>query len=62
MLDFWKDTSMLGDVNYKKHHANLSTPISTKSIGKWKNTLSEVDLSAVSGVLGSTATTYGYDV
>jgi len=41
MLDFWKKTSDLGDVNYGSHHANVKKPISTKSIGKWRNVLTE---------------------
>lgn len=41
MLDFWKNTSNLGDVNYGSHHANVKKPISTKSIGKWRENLTQ---------------------
>lgn len=41
MLDFWKETKSLGDVNYGKHHANIKKPLSSDSIGKWKKKLSE---------------------
>jgi len=40
LLDFWKNYEEMGDVKMRKHHKNLQNPLSTKSIGKWKNTLS----------------------
>ena len=40
MLDYWKQKDSLGDVKYRSHHENVGKPISTSSIGKWKNQLS----------------------
>ena len=47
MLDFWKETENLGDVNYAAHHKNIKSPISTASIGNWKDILSDKDLAIV---------------
>jgi protein-tyrosine sulfotransferase len=44
MLDFWKNFDNLGDTNKHEHHKNLSNPLSTDSIGKWKKSInSEVE-------------------
>ena len=62
MLDFWKRTSELGDVKYYEHHANLSSPLNTGSIGKWKEELSERDCRQIKNIVGSLAGAYGYDL
>lgn len=47
MLDFWQHTEDLGDVNYRAHHANIKSPISTDSIGKWKTVLTEEEAARI---------------
>ncbi|GGE02416.1 sulfotransferase family protein [Psychroflexus salis] len=39
MLEFWKTEVKLGDVEIHKHHKNISEPLNTNSIGKWKLSL-----------------------
>ncbi len=41
MLEFYKIKENLGDVKYEKHHHNIGKPVSTNSIGKWKEILSK---------------------
>ncbi|MDG1707183.1 MAG: sulfotransferase, partial [Emcibacteraceae bacterium] len=62
LLEFWKKVDKLGDVNYHQHHANISSSINTKSMGKWKNILTEVDCEKLSELIGPLANSYGYDV
>tara|TARA_B100000029_G_scaffold410030_1_gene411793 strand:+ start:265 stop:1200 length:936 start_codon:yes stop_codon:yes gene_type:complete len=50
MLDHTKQVEKLGDTD-KSHHSNLSKPISSESIGKWKNNLSESDQENITKLL-----------
>ena len=50
MLDHTKQVEKLGDTD-KSHHSNLSKPISSESIGKWKNNLSESDQESITKLL-----------
>jgi len=47
MLDFWKNAENLGDVKFRKHHANLGSALTTQSIGKWENELSSEDVQII---------------
>lgn len=51
LLDFWKNKGHLGDVDHKAHHANLGSPVSTDSIGKWKQVLTEEEVKRINGLL-----------
>ena len=59
MLDHTKQVEKLGDTN-KKHHSNLSKPISSDSIGKWKNNLSESDQRSITKLLNNHLQRLGY--
>jgi hypothetical protein len=48
LLNYWQRTEQLGDVNFRAHHENIKSPISTDSIGKWKGQLSQEDLKKIS--------------
>ena len=50
MLDHTKQVEKLGDTD-KSHHSNLSKPISSESIGKWKNNLSKSDQESITKLL-----------
>ncbi|MGM0636463.1 MAG: sulfotransferase family protein [Bacteroidota bacterium] len=54
MLDYWKKTSSLGDVNFLEHHKNVSKPVSTKSIGKWKKVLTDREAQEIDNITKST--------
>ena len=59
MLDHTKQVEKLGDTN-KDHHSNLSKPISSDSIGKWKNNLSESDQRSITKLLSNHLQRLGY--
>ena len=59
MLDHTKQVEKLGDTN-KQHHSNLSKPISSDSIGKWKNNLSESDQKSITQLLSNHLQRLGY--
>ncbi len=40
MLDFWKESSALGDVSSRPHHAAVNSPLSSNSIDLWRKQLS----------------------
>ena len=62
MLEFWKKTTDLGDVNYYEHHAGLNTPLNTNSIGKWKSELEKPDCDKIKSITRELAIPYGYDL
>ena len=49
----------MGDTD-KSHHSNLSKPISSESVGKWKNNLSENDQKRVTKLLYTSLHRLGY--
>ena len=59
MLDHTKQVEKLGDTD-KSHHSNLSKPISSESIGKWKNNLSESDQESITKLLHKHLHRLGY--
>ena len=61
MLEYWKITNDLGDVDVHSHHKNVSRPISTESVGKWKNILDRVKQQEVERIIGDRIKHYGYE-
>ena len=59
MLDHTKQVKKLGDTD-KEHHSNLSKPISSDSVGKWKNNLSESDQESITKLLHKHLQRLGY--
>ena len=59
MLDHTKQVKKLGDTD-KEHHSNLSKPISSDSVGKWRNNLSESDQESISKLLYKHLQRLGY--
>ena len=59
MLDHTKQVEKLGDTD-KAHHSNLSKPISSDSVGKWKNNLSESDQESITKLLHKHLQRLGY--
>ena len=59
MLDHISQVEKLGDTD-KSHHANLSKPISSESIGKWKHNLSESDQESITRLLQNPLRRLGY--
>ena len=59
MLDHTKQVEKLGDTD-KSHHSNLSKPISSESIGKWKHNLSESDQESITKLLHKHLHRLGY--
>ena len=59
MLDHTKQVGKLGDTD-KSHHSNLSKPISSESIGKWKSNLSESDQESITKLLHKHLNRLGY--
>ena len=59
MLDHTKQVGKLGDTD-KLHHSNLSKPISSESIGKWKSNLSESDQESITKLLHKHLERLGY--
>ena len=59
MLDHTKQVGKLGDTD-KSHHSNLSKPISSESIGKWKSNLSESDQESITKLLHKHLERLGY--
>jgi len=59
MLDHTSQVAKLGDTD-KSHHANLSKPISSESIGKWKHNLSESDQKSITQLLQNSLHRLGY--
>jgi len=59
MLDHTSQVGKLGDTD-KPHHANLSKPISSESIGKWKHNLSEDDQESITKLLHKPLHRLGY--
>ncbi len=59
MLDHTKQVEKLGDTD-KEHHSNLSKPISSDSIGKWKRNLSETDQRSITKLLRIHLQSLGY--
>lgn len=51
MLYFYKMKDELGDVKYQKHHENIGKPVSNESIGKWKKTLNNDEVSMINEIL-----------
>jgi len=47
MLLFWQNKDSLGDVKYNEHHKNIGNPISTSSIGKWRQILTSEESAAI---------------
>jgi hypothetical protein len=60
MLNVRKRFDKLGDATHSKHHKNLSKPITTKSIGKWKKNLNERQKIIVTRLLGSRLKEFHY--
>lgn len=54
------ESSALGDVSLRTHHANVNKPPMTSSIGKGRKEISADDLAVVRGVLGSLPERRGY--
>ena len=59
MLDHTNQVEKLGDTD-KSHHSNLSKPISSESIGKWKSNLSESDQESITKLLHKHLDRLGY--
>ncbi len=59
ILDHTSQVEKLGDTD-KSHHANLSKPISSESIGKWKHNLSESDQESITRLLQNSLHRLGY--
>ena len=59
ILDHTSQVEKLGDTD-KSHHANLSKPISSESIGKWKHNLSESDQESITRLLQNPLRRLGY--
>ena len=59
MLDHTKQVKKLGDTD-KEHHSNLSKPISSDSVGKWRNNLSESDQESITKLLHKHLQRLGY--
>ena len=59
MLDHTKQVKKLGDTD-KEHHSNLSKPISSDSVGKWRNNLSESDQESITKLLHKHLERLGY--
>lgn len=59
MLDHTNHVEKLGDVD-KPHHSNLSKPISSESIGKWKSNLSKSDQESITKLLHKHLKRLGY--
>ena len=59
MLDHTKQVKKLGDTD-KQHHSNLSKPISSDSVGKWRNNLSESDQESITKLLHKHLQRLGY--
>ena len=59
MLDHTKQVEKLGDTD-RSHHSNLSKPISSESIGKWKSNLSESDQESITKLLHKHLERLGY--
>ena len=59
MLDHTKQVKKLGDTD-KEHHSNLSKPISSDSVGKWRNNLSESDQESITKLLYKHLQRLGY--
>ena len=59
ILDHTKQVEKLGDTD-KSHHSNLSKPISSDSIGKWKNNLSKSDQESITKLLHKHLDRLGY--
>jgi len=55
------ESSVLGDVGLRSHHANVNKSPTTSSIGKGRKEISADDLIAVRRVLGSLPRRRGYD-
>lgn len=50
----------MGDVERHAHHRQVAASISTKSVGRWRDALSEADLVGMRGAFGSTLAQLGY--
>ena len=59
ILDHTSQIEKMGDTD-KSHHSNLSKPISSESIGKWKNNLSEDNQKKVTKLLHNSLHRLGY--
>ena len=59
MLDHTKQVKKLGDTD-KEHHSNLSKPISSDSVGKWRNNLSESNQESITKLLHKHLQRLGY--
>ena len=59
MLDHTSQVKKLGDTD-KAHHSNLSKPISSESVGKWKHNLSESDQESITKLLHKPLLRLGY--
>ena len=59
MLDHTKQVKKLGDTD-KEHHSNLSKPISSDSVGKWRNNLSESAQESITKLLYKHLQRLGY--
>ncbi len=51
MLETRRNTEKLGDVEMRKHHENVTKPISTDSIGKGKKSLSDEEIMIIDKVI-----------
>ena len=51
MLDFWKTSNSLGDIGMRKHHKNTMTPLSKKSVEKWKEELTSSQLKKIKKII-----------
>ncbi|MDO6587039.1 sulfotransferase [Salipiger sp. 1_MG-2023] len=54
-------SARLGDVETHAHHENVRSPISAKSVGRWKSRLSREDLAQVRGEFASMLEKMGYE-
>ena len=59
MLDFHKNAGSLGDT-YQAHHANVSRPVSSSSIGQWRARLTDAQVAAMMPVIEGTLSKVGY--
>lgn len=59
ILDHTSQIDKMGDTD-KSHHSNLSKPISSESVGKWKNNLSENNQKRVTKLLYTSLHRLGY--
>lgn len=60
LVHHYRSSSSLGDVLEHEHHQNVTQKITTKSLYKWKNYLSDKQLSEISRLLKGDGNKFGY--